>query len=172
MSRAGGKDHSAGDNQIEWSRFVKTFYATSKEIKASVKWVVIDAENQVLGRLATEAARRLRGKHKAIYTPSMDTGDYVVIINAEKILLTGRKREDKVYYWHSRHPSGLKARTVRQELEGRFPERVIARAVKGMMPKNKMGRQMFKKLKVYQGPEHPHAGQTPEPLPLETKAAG
>ncbi|MBF0146546.1 MAG: 50S ribosomal protein L13 [Magnetococcales bacterium] len=147
---------------------MKTFYATSKEINAAVKWFVIDAEDLVLGRLATETARRLRGKHKAIYTPSMDTGDYVVIINAEKIRLTGKKREDKVYHWHSRYPSGLKSRTVREELEGRFPERVITRAVKGMMPKNKMGRQMLRKLKVYTGPEHPHAGQAPEPLVLQT----
>ncbi|MBF8273489.1 MAG: LSU ribosomal protein L13P [Magnetococcales bacterium] len=152
--------------------FVKTFYATSKDIQATVKWFVIDAENMILGRLATEAARRLRGKHKAIYTPSMDTGDYVVIVNAEKIKLTGKKREDKVYYWHTRYPGGLKSKTVREELEGRYPERVVARAIKGMMPKNKMGRQMYKKLKVYTGPDHPHAGQVPEPLLVKAQAKG
>ncbi|MBF0414288.1 MAG: 50S ribosomal protein L13 [Magnetococcales bacterium] len=150
---------------------MKTFYATAEEIKPTVKWFVIDAENLVLGRLATEAARRLRGKHKAIYTPSMDTGDYVIIVNAEKVKLTGKKREDKVYYWHSRYPGGLKAKTVRHELEGRFPERVISRAIKGMMPKNKMGRQMFKKLKVYKGAEHPHAAQTPESLVIRASGA-
>ncbi|MBF0422947.1 MAG: 50S ribosomal protein L13 [Magnetococcales bacterium] len=151
---------------------MKTFYATAEDIEPTVKWFVIDAEGMILGRLATEAARRLRGKHKAIFTPSMDTGDYVVIINAERVKLTGRKREDKVYYWHSRHPGGLKARTVREELEGRFPERVIQRAVKGMMPKNKMGRAMYKKLKVYQGSEHPHAAQKPEVLEIRSKVAG
>ncbi|MEO5329717.1 MAG: 50S ribosomal protein L13 [Magnetococcus sp. THC-1_WYH] len=143
---------------------MKTFYATAEDIKPTVKWCVIDAEDVILGRLATEAARRLRGKHKPIYTPSMDTGDYVVIVNAGKIKLTGNKREDKVYYWHSRYPGGLKSKTVREELEGRFPERVVMRAVKGMMPKNRMGRTMFKKLKVYAGSEHPHAAQTPESI--------
>lgn len=145
---------------------MKTFYATAEDINPTIKWYVIDAEDVILGRLATEAALRLRGKHKPIYTPSMDTGDYIVIVNAGKIKLTGNKREDKVYYWHTRYPGGLKSKTVRQELEGRFPERVVIRAVKGMMPKNRMGRKMFKKLKVYAGPEHPHAAQTPESIEI------
>lgn len=146
--------------------FVKTFSATAKDIEPTRKWFVIDAENLILGRLATEAARRLRGKHKTIYTPSMDTGDYIVVINAEKIRLTGNKLNDKMYYWHSRYPGGLKSRSVKDELGGKFPERVITHAIKGMLPKNKMGRQMFRKLKVYAGPDHPHAGQNPETLVL------
>lgn len=143
---------------------MKTFVAKPHEVQHD--WLVIDAENLVLGRLATEVARRLRGKHKPIYTPHVDTGDFVVVVNAEKIRLTGNKMDQKVFYWHSRYPGGLKSVGVREELEGRFPERVIERAVERMLPKTKLGRQMFKKLKVYAGSEHPHEAQKPKPLEL------
>lgn len=124
-------------------------------------WVVVDAENVVLGRLATEVARRLRGKHKPTFTPHVDTGDFVVIVNAEKVRLTGNKLDDKVYYWHTRFPGGIKSKTAKQELQGAFPARVIEHAVRGMLPKNRLGRDMFRKLKVYAGPTHPHAAQQP-----------
>ncbi|MEO5377813.1 MAG: 50S ribosomal protein L13 [Magnetococcus sp. DMHC-6] len=130
------------------------------------KWYVIDAENQVLGRLATEVALRLRGKHKPIYTPHMDTGDYIIVVNAEKIRLTGNKLDQKIYYHHSRYAGGLKQVGVRQVLEGKFPERVVQSAILGMMPKNILGREMARKLKIYKGSEHPHAGQNPEELKL------
>ncbi len=144
---------------------MKTFTATPKDIKR--EWFVIDAENEVLGRLATEVARRLRGKHKPIFTPHMDTGDYIVIINAEKVLLTANKLDDKMYYRHTRYPGGLRSKTARQELEGGTPERVLESAIRGMLPKNKLGRDMYRKLKVYKGSEHPHAGQNPVALKLD-----
>lgn len=125
------------------------------------KWYVIDAEGKTLGKLAVEAAMILRGKKKPIYTPHIDTGDYVIVINAEKVCVTGKKESDKIYKHHSGYPGGLKE-TPLKELRAKQPEEVICHAVKGMMPKGKLGRQMFKKLKVYAGPEHPHAAQHPE----------
>lgn len=131
------------------------------------RWWVIDAEGQVLGRLATQVAVLLRGKDKPTFTPSMDVGDHVVIINAEKIKLTGEKREQKVYYSHSRYPGGLKVTSAERLFETK-PEEVVRRAVKGMLPKNKLGRAVLKKLKVYKGPDHPHTAQGPEPYELGT----
>lgn len=125
------------------------------------KWLVIDAEGQTLGRLASEVASILRGKHKPTFTPHVDTGDHVIIINAEKIHLTGNKLEGKVYYRHSLHPGGLKSRTAKEMLQTR-PEQMLEGAIKGMLPKNTLGRQMFKKLNVYKGSEHPHQAQKPE----------
>ena len=125
------------------------------------KWYVIDAEGKTLGKLAVEAAIILRGKKKPIYTPHIDTGDYVIVINAEKVCVTGKKESDKIYKHHSGYPGGLKE-TPLKELRAKQPEEIIRHAVKGMMPKGKLGRQMFKKLKVYAGPEHPHAAQHPE----------
>ena len=123
-------------------------------------WLVMDASDQVLGRLATEVARVLRGKHKPDYTPYLDTGDFVVIVNADKVRLTGTKLEDKTYYRHSGRPGSLKSETARERLE-RYPERIIQSAVWGMLPKNRLGRKLLRKLKVYSGPEHPHAAQQP-----------
>ena len=128
-------------------------------------WWVVDAEGKTLGRLATEIARRLRGKHKPEFTPHVDTGDYVVVVNADKVDVTGRKRRDKMYYRHTGYPGGLKERTF-QEMIDRNPDRVIRIAVKGMLPRNPLGRAMFRKLKVYAGPEHPHEAQQPKPLEL------
>lgn len=127
------------------------------------KWYVIDAAGQPLGRLASRVANVLRGKHKPIYSPSLDTGDFVIVINAEKVALTGNKLQQKLYRRHSRHPGGLKTMTYEKLLERR-PELAIEKAVKGMLPKNRLGRQQFRKLKVYSGSEHPHAAQQPEAL--------
>ena len=132
------------------------------------KWYVIDAEGKTLGKLAVEAAMILRGKKKPIYTPHIDTGDYVIVINAEKVCVTGKKESDKIYKHHSGYPGGLKE-TPLKELRAKQPEEIIRHAVKGMMPKGKLGRQMFKKLKVYAGPEHPHAAQQPEKLELNIR---
>lgn len=129
------------------------------------KWYVVDAEGKTLGRLASKVAAILRGKHKPTFTPHVDCGDYVIIVNAEKIQVTGKKRTDKVYYRHSGYPGGLKATTFEQMI-ARRPERVLELAIKGMLPHNRLGRQMYRKLKVYAGPEHPHAAQKPEPLEL------
>lgn len=129
------------------------------------KWYIVDAEGKVLGRLATEIAKVLRGKHRPQYTPHADCGDHVIVINADKVAVTGRKEEQKTYYRHSQYPGGLKSITLRNQRE-RFPERVIELAVKGMMPKNPLGRKMLGKLKVYSGAEHPHAAQQPESLNL------
>ena len=128
-------------------------------------WYVIDADRQILGRLATEIARRLRGKHKAAYTPHVDTGDYIVVVNAEKVQVTGNKATDKTYYRHSGYPGGIKATRFGDMIE-KHPERVIEKAVKGMLPRNPLGRAAFRKLKVYAGPEHPHSAQQPRPLAL------
>lgn len=125
------------------------------------KWYVIDAEGKTLGKLAVEAAMILRGKKKPTYTPHVDTGDYVIVVNAEKVCVTGKKESDKIYKHHSGYPGGLKE-TPLKELRAKQPEEIIRHAVKGMMPKGKLGRQMYKKLKVYAGPEHPHAAQHPE----------
>ncbi len=126
-------------------------------------WYVIDAESQTLGRLATTIAHRLRGKHKAAYTPHVDTGDYVVVVNAEKVRVTGNKATAKTYYRHSGYPGGIKATRFDEMLE-KHPERVIEKAVKGMLPHNPLGRAVFRKLKVYAGPDHPHSAQQPKPL--------
>jgi large subunit ribosomal protein L13 len=125
------------------------------------EWVVMDASDQVLGRLATEVARFLRGKHKPEFTPHLDTGDFVVVINADKVRLTGAKLEDKVYYRHSGRPGNLKSETARERMD-KYPERVIQAAVWGMLPKNRLGRKLLKKLKVYSGSEHPHQAQQPK----------
>jgi len=125
------------------------------------KWWLIDADGKVLGRLATQVAILLRGKNKPQFAAFVDTGDFVVVINAEKITVTGRKQEDKVYYSHSQYPGGLKTETLKNLLE-KEPEEAIRKAVRGMIPKNKLGRQVFKKLKVYRGPNHPHEAQRPE----------
>ena len=126
-------------------------------------WYVVDAENKVLGRLATQIAMRLRGKHKPIFTPHLDTGDFIVVINAEKIKLTGKKLDKKVYYKHTGYIGGIKSFTAKEMLQRR-PEDVIRLAVRRMLPKNRLGRKQFKKLKVYRGPNHPHAAQKPQPL--------
>jgi large subunit ribosomal protein L13 len=128
------------------------------------KWYAVDADGKVLGRLATQVATLLRGKHKPIYTPHLDVGDRVVVVNAEKVHLTGRKLENKTYRWHTGYIGGLRALSAAQMLKA-HPERVIEWAVQGMLPKGRLGRAMAKKLKVYRGPEHPHAAQRPEPLP-------
>ena len=143
----------------------KTWNAKPGEIERH--WYVVDAEGKTLGRLATRIADTLRGKGKAQYTPHVDTGDFVVVINAEKISVTGQKRSEKMYYRHSGYPGGLKSRTLNDMLERR-PEEVIRLAVKGMLPKNRLARKQLTKLKVYAGPEHPHAAQQPKPLELET----
>ncbi len=130
------------------------------------RWYLVDAEGQTLGRLATRVADTLRGKRKPEYTPHVDTGDFVVVVNAEKVAVTGKKREQKMYYRHSGYPGGLRARPLSDELQRR-PTEVIRKAVKGMLPRNRLARQQLTKLKVYAGPEHPHEAQKPEPLPLE-----
>jgi len=131
------------------------------------RWYVVDAEGKTLGRLATQLADVLRGKRKPEYTPHVDTGDFVVVINAEKIAVTGDKRAQKRYYRHSGYPGGLRSRTLGEMLERR-PEEVIRKAVKGMLPRNRLARRQITKLKVYAGPEHPHAAQKPEPMEIET----
>lgn len=138
---------------------MKTYSAKPREVEQN--WLLVDAEGQILGRMATAIATRLRGKHKAEYTPHIDTGDYVVVINADKVKVTGKKAKDKIYYAHSGFPGGLKSISFEKLLE-KAPERVIKLAVKGMLPRNSLGRAMFKKLKVYAGAEHPHAAQQPE----------
>jgi large subunit ribosomal protein L13 len=135
----------------------------AKKAELQKDWYVVDLENQVLGRAASEIARVLRGKHKAIYTPSVDTGDFVIVLNAEKVRLTGNKLSQKMYYRHSGYPGGLTTTPAGKVLE-KTPEELIKRAVKGMLPKNKLGRQMFKKLKVYCGGDHPHQAQQPKEL--------
>ncbi|MCM2264619.1 MAG: 50S ribosomal protein L13 [Desulfuromonadales bacterium] len=137
----------------------------AKKADLQKNWFVVDLDNQVLGRAATEIARILRGKHKAIYTPSVDTGDFVIVLNAEKVRLTGDKLNQKMYYSHSTYPGGLKSITAGKLLE-KAPEELIRKAVKGMLPKNTLGRQMFRKLKVYTGAEHPHQAQLPRELKL------
>ena len=142
---------------------MKTFSAKAGEV--SRDWFVVDASDKTLGRLASEIAHRLRGKHKPEYTPHVDTGDYIVVINAEKVRVTGAKATDKMYHHHSGYPGGLKSISF-EKLIDKAPERVIQGAVKGMLPRNPLGRAMFKKLKVYAGGEHPHAAQQPQALNL------
>ena len=141
---------------------MKTFTATPADIDK--KWIIIDAEGVVLGRLASIIAMRLRGKHKPSYTPNMDCGDNVIVVNAEKILLKGNKRTQKTYYWHTGYPGGIKSRTADKLLDGRFPERVITKAVERMIPRGPLGRLCMKHLHVYAGDEHPHAAQQPQKL--------
>lgn len=143
---------------------MKTYSAKPAEVEK--KWYVIDAEDIVLGRLASRVANILRGKHKAIYTPHVDTGDHVIVINAEKVKLTGRKYSDSRFYWHTGHPGGIKDRTMGETLEGRFPERVIYKAVERMVPSGPLGREQLRKLRVYAGTEHPHEAQQPEVLDI------
>lgn len=142
---------------------MKTFSAKPETVKRD--WYVVDATDKVLGRLATEIARRLRGKHKAEYTPHVDTGDYIVVVNADKVRVTGRKTSDKMYYRHTGYPGGMKSASFQQIIE-RSPEQAIELAVKGMLPKNPLGRAMFGKLKVYAGAEHKHEAQQPKPLEI------
>ncbi|HEY8010158.1 MAG TPA: 50S ribosomal protein L13 [Rudaea sp.] len=138
-----------------------TVSANAETVKRD--WYIVDASNKTLGRLATELARRLRGKHKPVYTPHADTGDYLVVINAEKIAVTGNKLDDKMYHHHTGHIGNLKSIALK-DLLAKHPERVIEFAVKGMLPKNPLGRAMYRKLKVYKGPDHPHTAQQPKSL--------
>lgn len=140
---------------------MKTFSAKPESVTRD--WFVVDADGKTLGRLAAEIAHRLRGKHKPEYTPHVDTGDYIVVVNAEKVHVTGNKAKDKIYHRHSGYPGGLKSMSFEKLIE-RAPERVIQSAVKGMLPRNPLGRAMFKKLKVYAGAEHPHTAQQPQAL--------
>ena len=144
---------------------MRTFSPKAGDIQR--QWHVIDASDVVLGRLASHVAMLLRGKHKPIFAPHIDTGDFVVVVNAEKVHVSGNKREDKRYYRHSGYPGGLRSRTF-EELQSRRPEEVIRLAVKGMMPRNRLARKQLTKLKIYAGPEHPHAAQKPQPLEIET----
>jgi large subunit ribosomal protein L13 len=141
---------------------------SAREADVERRWFVCDADGLVLGRLASQIASVLRGKHKPIYTPHVDTGDFVVIVNAEKVALTGRKLEQKTYYRHSGYAGGIRAVNAAKMLE-KHPERVLESAVRGMLPKNPLGRRMFKKLKIYAGPDHPHAAQQPEPLEVAAR---
>jgi large subunit ribosomal protein L13 len=143
---------------------MKTYSATPKDVERG--WHLIDADGLVLGRLAALVAIRLRGKHKAMFTPSLDCGDHVVVVNAEKVALTGNKRAQKTFYRHTGYPGGIKQRTAQQILEGAHPERLIEKAVERMLPKGALGRQQLKKLHVYAGPEHPHQGQAPADLDI------
>ena len=142
---------------------MRSYVPKTEEI--SREWLVVDASDQVLGRLATRIAGLLRGKHKPEYTPHLDTGDFVVVVNAGQVAVTGAKMEDKLYYRHSGYPGGLKVETLRERLD-KYPDRVIRSAVWGMLPKNRLGRQLLRKLKVYAGPEHPHAAQQPKTVTL------
>jgi large subunit ribosomal protein L13 len=143
---------------------MKTWNAKPNELEK--RWYLVDADGQNLGRLATRIADTLRGKRKPVYTPHVDTGDFVVVVNAEKIAVTGKKLEQKRYYRHSGYPGGLRSRTLAEQLQRR-PTEVLRKAVKGMLPRNRLSRAQLLKLKVYAGPEHPHEAQRPEPLPLD-----
>lgn len=140
---------------------MKTYMATPETVEK--EWFVVDAQGQTLGRLASRIAMVLRGKHKPTYTPHEDAGDFVIVVNADKVRLTGRKLDQKMYYWHSGYPGGIKGRTARQMLDKK-PEEVLIRAVKGMLPKNILGRHMLRKLKLYAKPDHPHQAQQPKAL--------
>lgn len=146
---------------------MKTFSAKSHEVKRD--WFVVDATDVVLGRLASEIARRLRGKHKTIYTPHVDTGDYIVVVNADKIKVTGDKGLNKLYHRHSGYPGGITT-TNFDKMQARFPGRALEKAVKGMLPKGPLGYAMIKKMKVYAGPNHDHAAQQPQPLVIQSQA--
>ncbi len=140
-----------------------TYQLTKEEALAQRQWYIVDAEGRVLGRLATEVARVLRGKHKPSFSPHIDGGDFVIIVNAGRVSLTGKKLEQKIYYRHSGYPGGLRASTAKHMLETK-PNNIVQLAVKGMLPKNRLGRDLLRKLKVYPGPEHPHQAQNPQPL--------
>jgi large subunit ribosomal protein L13 len=142
---------------------MKTSFARKEDVRR--KWYVVDAQSATLGRLASRIAVQLMGKNKPIYTPTTDTGDFVIVVNAEKVRLTGKKLDNKVYYRHSGYPGGLKSETARERLAA-HPERILTDAVWGMIPKGRLGRSIIKKLKVYKGPDHPHEAQKPENLPL------
>lgn len=146
---------------------MKTFSAKPSDIEK--KWFVVDADGVVLGRLATEIAKILRGKHKPSFTPHMDCGDNVIVINAEKVAVTGKKLDDKIYYRHTGYPGGIKSETVREVLNGKFPERIVERAVKRMIPRGPLGREQMRNLKVYAGTEHPHEGQKPAVLDIASQ---
>ena len=146
---------------------MKTYSAKQGEVEA--KWFVIDAEGVVLGRMASEIAKILRGKHKPQYTPHIDTGDHVIVVNAEKVKLTGRKDDNKKYYWHTGYPGGIKERTAGQIRAGKFPERLVEKAVQRMMPRGPLGRAQLGKLKVYAGTDHPHQAQQPESLDIAAR---
>ena len=156
-------ESAAGGRQVRRLSVMKTYTAKPGEIER--QWLLVDAEGQTLGRLATRIADLLRGKGKPQYTPHVDTGDFVVVVNAEKIAVTGTKLDSKIYYRHSGYPGGIKQRTLREQLERR-PTEVIRLAVKGMLPKNKLAAAQLRKLKIYAGPDHPHEAQSPEPLEL------
>ncbi len=143
---------------------MKTYSPKASEIQRD--WFIVDAENQTLGRISTQIATILRGKHKPIFTTHMDTGDYVVVVNAEKIRVTGNKEFKKIYYRHSQHPGGFRGTPLRDEI-AKHPTRPLEKAVRRMLPKNSLGDAMFKKLKVYAGPDHPHSAQNPKPLRIE-----
>ncbi|MDG1208869.1 MAG: 50S ribosomal protein L13 [Paracoccaceae bacterium] len=145
---------------------MKTYTAKPGDIDK--KWIIVDAEGVVLGRLASIIAMRLRGKHKASFTPHMDMGDNVIVVNADKVQLTGNKRADKTYYWHTGHPGGIKSRTANQILEGAHPERVLTKAVQRMLPGGPLSRQQLTNLRVYAGAEHPHEAQAPEMLDVKS----
>ena len=140
---------------------MKTIFA--KKTDVTKKWHIVDADGMVVGRLASQVAKILRGKNKAIFTPNIDTGDFVIVVNAKKARFTGNKLSDKLYYRHSGYPGGIRKENARDIMETR-PERIIEAAVRGMLPKNRLGRRQFSKLKVYSGPDHPHTSQSPEPL--------
>lgn len=144
---------------------MKTYSPSAEEAATGREWYVVDAEGHTLGRLASEIAKILRGKHKPTFSPHLDTGDFVVVTNCEKIMVTGDKLDTVRYYRHSRYPGGLKSRTMREQLD-RFPDRVLLAAVKGMLPKTKLGRAQIKKLRIYPGGEHPHTAQQPKVLEL------
>lgn len=148
---------------------MKTYSAKPSEVDR--KWYVIDAQDVVLGRLAVTIATLLRGKHKPMYTPHIDTGDHVIVVNADKVKLTGKKLTDKIFYWHTGHPGGIKQRTMGQILGGKYPERAIEKAVERMVPRGPLGRAQLRKLHVYGGPDHPHAAQQPESLDMAARNA-
>jgi large subunit ribosomal protein L13 len=139
----------------------KTYYPKAEDITR--EWILVDANDQNLGRLATRIAMLLLGKHKPEFTPGVEMGDYVIVVNAERITVTGKKMDEKIYYRHSRYPGGLKAISLRDQLD-KYPERVIQKAVWGMLPHNRMGRHLMRKLRVYSGPDHPHEAQKPKPV--------
>jgi len=143
---------------------MKTYSARPADVEK--KWILVDAQDIVLGRLASILAMRLRGKHKAIYTPHIDCGDNVIVVNAEKVKITGKKKEDKIFYWHTGFPGGIKGRSQGQILEGAHPERVIEKAVERMIPRGPLGRAVMKNLKIYAGPAHPHEAQQPQTVDI------
>jgi large subunit ribosomal protein L13 len=159
---ANRRRHFAPPSIFPAERTMSTFNLKAADVQK--KWILIDAEGLVVGRLAAVVARRLRGKHLAAYTPHVDCGDNVIVVNADKVVFTGRKYEDKTYYWHTGWIGGIKERKARNILEGKFPERVVEKAVERMMPDGPLARKQLKNLRVYKGAEHPHAAQTPEIL--------